>query len=187
MTTATKITFARVILIPVFIVCMYLANTFGAVMHYVALAVFAIASLTDLVDGKIARKYHQVTDLGKFLDPLADKVLVIAAMVMLCEQGLFPAWAVMIVLAREFAVSGLRMIAASKGKVIAAGWSGKVKTAVTMTGICFMLFLNTSVFADLLGLVVLHAVNWCVIAAVSLTTLYSGIEYFIQNRSVFEN
>ena len=74
-----------------------------------------------------------------------------------------------------------------KGKVIAAGWSGKVKTAVTMTGICIMLFLNTSVFADLLGLVVLHAVNWCVIAAVSLTTLYSGIEYFIQNRSVFEN
>ena len=172
MTTATKITFARVILIPVFIVCMYLANTFGAVMHYVALAVFAIASLTDLVDGKIARKYHQVTDLGKFLDPLADKVLVIAAMVMLCEQGLFPAWAVMIVLAREFAVSGLRMIAASKGKVIAAGWSGKVKTAATM--VCVVLMF----------LPIPPVVNTLCVWVITLTTLYSGVEYFVKNKDV---
>ena len=186
MTTATKITFVRVLLIPVFLVCMYLVEPCGAVMHYVALVVFAIASLTDLVDGKIARRYHQVTDLGKFLDPLADKVLVIAAMVMLCEWGIFPAWALMIVLAREFAVSGLRMIAASKGSVIAAGRSGKVKTAVTMTGISVMLLLNTSLFCDLLGWSLVNTVNWCVIIAISVTTLYSGIEYFIQNRSVFK-
>ena len=126
MTTATKITLVRVLLIPVFLICMYLTETFGMVMQYVALAVFAIASLTDLIDGKIARRYNQVTDLGKFLDPLADKVLVIAAMVMFCEGGLFPAWALMIVLTREFAVSGLRMVAAGKGTVIAAGWSGTV-------------------------------------------------------------
>ena len=87
MTTATKFTLARVLLIPVFLVCMYLAEVYGTVMQYVALAVFAIASLTDLIDGKIARRYNQVTDLGKFLDPLADKVLVIAAMAMFCPRA----------------------------------------------------------------------------------------------------
>lgn len=184
MTTATKITMARVFLIPVFLLCMYLVEAFGTVMQYVALGVFAIASLTDLVDGEIARRYHQVTDLGKFLDPLADKVLVIAAMAVFCEWGLFPAWALMIVLTREFAVSGLRMIAAGKGNVIAAGWSGKVKTAVTMAGICLMLFLNTAVFYDLLGVCFVEVVNWVVVAAISVTTLYSGVEYFVKNGSV---
>ena len=187
MTTATKITFARVILIPVFIVCMYLANTFGAVMHYVALAVFAIASLTDLVDGKIARKYHQVTDLGKFLDPLADKVLVIAAMAMLCELGQFPAWALMIVLAREFAVSGLRMIAATKGRVIAAGWSGKVKTATTMVCLCLALLLRGAFFAALLGESFIVAVEWVNVALISGTTLYSGVEYFVKNAAALKD
>lgn len=187
MTTATKITLIRIFLIPVFLICMYLSETLGTVMQYVALGVFAIASLTDLIDGQIARRCNQVTDLGKFLDPLADKVLVISAMVMFCEWGKFPAWAVMIVLAREFAVSGLRMIAAGKGHVIAAGWSGKVKTAVTMFGICLMLFLNTSVFEDLLGVSFLNVFNWVVVAAISLTTIYSGVEYFVQNRGIFQN
>lgn len=181
MTTATKITLIRVFLIPVFLLCMYLVDAFGTVMQYVALGVFAVASLTDLVDGEIARRCHQVTDLGKFLDPLADKVLVIAAMAMFCEWGMFPAWALMIVLSREFAVSGLRMIAAGKGNVIAAARSGKVKTAVTMTGICLMLFLNTSVFYDLLGVAAVDVVNRVVVAAISITTLYSGVEYFIKN------
>lgn len=187
MTTATKITMARVFLIPVFLLCMYLVEAFGTVMQYVALGVFAIASLTDLVDGEIARRYHQVTDLGKFLDPLADKVLVIAAMAVFCEWGLFPAWALMIVLTREFAVSGLRMIAAGKGNVIAAGWSGKVKTAVTMAGICLMLFLNTAVFYDLLGVCFVEVVNWVVVVAISLTTLYSGVEYFVRNGSALHS
>lgn len=187
MTTATKITMARVFLIPVFLLCMYLVETFGTVMQYVALGVFAIASLTDLVDGEIARRYHQVTDLGKFLDPLADKVLVIAAMAVFCEWGIFPAWALMIVLAREFAVSGLRMIAAGKGNVIAAGWSGKVKTAVTMAGICLMLFLNTAVFCDLLGVCFVEVINWVVVGAISVTTLYSGVEYFVCNGSVLHS
>ena len=170
MTTATKITLVRVILIPFFLLCMYLVGPLGTVMQYVALAIFAIASLTDLVDGKIARKYHQVTDFGKFLDPLADKLLTIAAMCIYCEWGVFPAWALMIVLTREFAVTGLRLIAVQKGTVIAAGWSGKVKTASTMVGLCAMMALP--------GIAVL---NWVVIAVIVLTTLYSGIEYFVQN------
>ncbi len=186
MTTATKITLVRVLLIPVFLICMYLVGTVGTVMQYVSLAIFAIASLTDLVDGMIARRYHQVTDLGKFLDPLADKVLVIAAMAMFCEWGIFPAWALMIVLTREFAVSGLRMIAAAKNRVIAAGWSGKVKTATTMAGICLMLFLNTPFFAGLFGVTFLEIVNWVIVAVISVTTLYSGVEYFMKNGDVLK-
>lgn len=185
MTTATKITLVRVLLIPVFLVCMYLSVTIGW-MRYVSLLVFAVASLTDLVDGKIARRYNQVTDLGKFLDPLADKVLVIAAMAMFCEWGQFPAWALMIVLAREFAVSGLRMVAASGGKVIAAGWSGKMKTAVTMAGLCIMLFLRCGLVFDLVGAQFVCWVNWLVVAAIAVTTLYSGLEYFIQNRTALK-
>ena len=170
MTTATKITLVRIILIPFFLLCMYLVKPLGTVMQYVALAIFAIASLTDLVDGKIARKYNQVTDFGKFLDPLADKILVIAAMAVFCEWRIFPAWALMIVLTREFAVTGLRLVAVQKGNVIAAGWSGKVKTASTMVGLCAMMALP--------GVPVL---NWVVIAVIVITTVYSGGEYFVQN------
>ena len=141
MTTATKFTMARLALVPVFILCMYL-RVWSPYMQFVALAVFAIASITDLIDGKIARKYHQVTDLGKFLDPLADKILVIAAMAVFCEWGRFPAWALMIVLFREFAVTGLRLIAVGNGRVIAAAYSGKMKTAITMAGLCLMLFFD---------------------------------------------
>lgn len=185
MTTATKITFVRVLLIPVFLVCMYVSESVGW-MKYLSLIVFAIASLTDLVDGKIARRYNQVTDLGKFLDPLADKVLVIAAMAMFCEWGSFPAWALMIVLGREFAVSGLRMVAAGKGTVIAAGWSGKMKTAVTMAGLCILLFLRCDMPYDFVGGCAVSIANWVVVAAISVTTLYSGVEYFIKNRSALK-
>ena len=171
MTTATKITLFRVVMIPVFLVCMYLSEIWSW-MQIVSCVVFAVASLSDILDGQIARRCNQVTDLGKFLDPLADKVLVIAAMAMFCEWGIYPAWALMIVLAREFAVTGLR--------VIAAGWSGKVKTAVTMTGLSFMLiFGRRFVFSEVL--------DWVVVAAITVTTLYSGIEYFVRNHDVFEN
>ena len=168
MTTATKITLFRVVMIPVFLVCMYLSEIWSW-MQIVSCVVFAVASLSDILDGQIARRCNQVTDLGKFLDPLADKVLVIAAMAMFCEWGIYPAWALMIVLAREFAVTGLRLIAAGKGRVIAAGWSGKVKTAVTMTGLSFMLvFGRRFVFSEVL--------DWVVVAAITVTTLYSGID-----------
>ena len=170
MTLASKITLIRVAFIPAFMVLMYLSGGFPGLWLWLALGVFIIASLTDYVDGQIARRCNQVSDFGKFLDPLADKLLTIAAMVMFCEWGQMPAWALMIVLTREFAVTGLRLVAVGKGKVIAAGWSGKVKTASTMIGLCVLMAFPTVGWMALL-------VNGVII----VTTVYSGIEYFIQN------
>jgi len=173
MTTASKITLVRVAMIPAFMLTMYLSGGAAGPWMWASLAIFIIASLTDFVDGHIARKYNQVSDFGKFLDPLADKLLTIAAMSMYCEWGIFPAWALMIVLTREFAVSGLRMVAGPKGKVIAAGKSGKFKTASTMVGLCAMMAFPG---VDIL--------NIAVIACIVITTVYSGVEYFIQNWNV---
>ena len=170
MTTASKITLARVFLIPAYMLFMYLSGGEAGLWMYLSLAIFIVASLTDYVDGYIARNYNQVTDFGKFLDPLADKLLTIAAMAMFCEWGAFHAWALMIVLTREFAVSGLRMVAGPKGKVIAAGKSGKVKTASTMVGLCVMMAFPQNTWISLVVMVMIVA-----------TTLYSGIEYFVQN------
>ena len=139
-----------------------------------AVAIFIVASFTDLLDGKIARKYNLVTDFGKFADPLADKMLVTAALLWFVEIGQMPAWALLIVLVREFAVSGLRMIASDKGRVIAAGWSGKVKTASTM--VCIVLM-----FLPIPGWL-----NTVCVAVIAITTLYSGVEYFVANRDVFK-
>ena len=170
MTTASKITLVRVVLIPVYMVTMYLSVGQAGLWMYISLGIFILASVTDFIDGYIARHYNQVTDFGKFLDPLADKLLTIAAMTMFCEWGVFPAWALMIVLTREFAVTGLRLVAVQKGNVIAAGWSGKVKTASTMIGLCVMMAIP--------GIALLDGI---VIGMIVVTTLYSGIEYFIQN------
>ena len=170
MTTASKITLVRVAMIPAYMVTMYLSHGQAGLWMYLSLAIFVVASLTDFIDGYIARHYNQTTDFGKFLDPLADKLLTIAAMAVYCEWGVFPAWALMIVLTREFAVSGLRMVAGPKGKVIAAGKSGKFKTASTMVGLCAMMAFPGN---DIL--------NWVVIGMIVLTTVYSGVEYFIQN------
>ena len=170
MTTASKITLVRVAMIPAFLVTMYLSAGAAGVWMWISLGIFILASLTDYVDGQIARKYNQVSDFGKFLDPLADKLLTIAAMCMYCEWGVFPAWALMIVLTREFAVTGLRLVAVQKGNVIAAGWSGKVKTASTMVGLCAMMaFPGVEILSNLVMIVIVG------------TTLYSGVEYFIQN------
>ena len=170
MTTASKITLIRVAMIPLFMVFLYLSGGNMGIWLWVSLGLFIIASLTDYVDGQIARKYNQVSDFGKFLDPLADKLLVIAAMTIFCEWGVFPAWALMIVRTREFAVTGLRLVAVGKGVVIAAGWSGKVKTFATMVALCVMM-----VFSGVEWL------NWIVIAVIVVTTVYSGIEYFTKN------
>ena len=170
MTTASKITLARVAMIPAFMVTMYLSGGESGLWMWISLGIFILASLTDYVDGYIARHYNQVTDFGKFLDPLADKLLTIAAMTVYCEWGIFPAWALMIVLTREFAVTGLRLVAVQKGTVIAAGWSGKVKTASTMVGLCVMMALPG-----------ISLLNGIVIGMIVVTTLYSGIEYFVQN------
>ena len=176
MTLATKITFIRVALIPVYMVAMYLSGGESGLWMWVALGVFILASVTDFVDGNIARKYHQVSDLGKFLDPLADKLLTIAAMVMFCRWGRFPGWALMIVLTREFGVTGLRLVAAGKGKVIAAGWSGKVKTASTMVALCVQMAFPT-----------VEWVAWAVTAVITVTTVWSGAEYFIRNRNCLKD
>ncbi len=170
MTTATKITLLRVVMIPAYMVFMYLSGGQPGLWMWLALGVFILASITDYVDGYIARKYQQVSDFGKFLDPLADKLLTIAAMAMFCQWGSFPAWALMIVLTREFAVSGLRMVAGPKGKVIAAGKSGKFKTASSMIGLCFMMAFPTVAW-----------LGWVVVGLIVITTVYSGVEYFIQN------
>ena len=169
MNLPNKLTMLRILLIPVFMVVLYMGFAGSA---YVALAIFIVASLTDLLDGKIARKYNLVTDFGKFADPLADKMLTTAAMLWFVECGQMPAWALLIVIVREFAVSGLRMIAADKGTVIAAGWSGKVKTASTMACIILMFLPIPAV------------VNTVCVWVIALTTLYSGVEYFMKNKDV---
>ena len=172
MNLPNKLTLLRIILIPFFMAVLYMGFP-GA--NLVALAIFIIASLTDLLDGKIARKYNLVTDFGKFADPLADKMLVTAAMLWFVENGQMPAWALLIVLIREFAVSGLRMIASDKGRVIAAGWSGKVKTASTM--VCIVVMFIPGLPAIL---------NTICVWIIALTTLYSGIEYFVKNKDVIQ-
>ena len=174
MTTATKITLLRVAMIPAYMVCAYFSNGGANLWMWISLGIFVLASITDFVDGLIARRCNQISDFGKFLDPLADKLLTIAAMAMFCQWGKFPAWALMVVLTREFAVSGLRMVAGPKGKVIAAGWSGKVKTASTMIGLIVMMAFPCVLW-----------VQWTVIIMTVVTTLYSGVEYFIKNWKVF--
>ena len=132
-TTANKITVLRIILVPFFLLFEYLGKP------GIAFTLFVIASLSDLLDGYIARKYNQITVFGKFMDPLADKILVLAAMCFLIEAHIMPGWAVALVLFREFAVSGLRLIAAQQNIVIAAAQSGKIKTASTMVCLCILL------------------------------------------------
>ena len=165
-----KITLLRIALIPVFLVLAYLE------LRWAALFVFIAASLTDLLDGYLARRYHQITNIGKFMDPLADKMLVLAAMCFFVEKGQMPGWALAVVLLREFAVSGLRMIAVEKNRVIAAAWSGKVKTTCTMVGLCFMLVFGRYDWLNLF-----------VIAVILVTTLWSGVEYFVKNIDVFRD
>jgi len=174
MTTASKVTMLRILLIPFFMAVALLEFRHS---DRIALALFLIASITDGLDGYIARKYNQISDFGKFIDPLADKLLVTSALLIFVQWGIMPAWALMVVLTREFAVSGLRMIAAAKGDVIAAGGSGKIKTVVTILGICFML--ATVNMEMVLG-------NQIVIALILLTTVYSGVEYFAKNYKVLE-
>ena len=173
-TTANKITVLRIILVPVFMVLMYLGYT------YWALAIYIIACLSDFIDGHIARKYNQVTNFGKFMDPLADKMLVLTAMCYFVDNDTMPGWVVALVLLREFAISGLRLLAVEQGTVIAAAWSGKIKTFVTMVA---------------LGVLIIVAEPWVPFkdiippvcsALIVISTLYSGAEYFIKNAAVFK-
>ncbi len=169
MTTANKLTLCRVVMIPIFLVLLYVDFT-GHL--WAALAVFILASVTDFIDGYVARHYHQITDFGKFMDPLADKLLVMSAMAWFVEVAWMPAWAFFVVIARELAVTGLRLVAVEQGRVIAAAKSGKVKTACTMVGIILMLIFPSA------------TLRLVCVAVILVTTIYSGIEYFIKNKDV---
>ena len=168
-TTANKITVLRIFLIPVFLLLAYRD------LMIPALSVYLISCLSDMIDGYIARHYNQITNFGKFMDPLADKMLVLAAMCIFIDKDQMPAWAVAIVLFREFAISGLRLIAVEQGRVIAAAKSGKLKTAVTMVCLgCLMVFPSPTM-------------SWVCTFLILLTTVYSGFEYFLKNRDVFQD
>ena len=169
MTTANKLTLCRVVMIPIFLVLLYVDFT-GHL--WAALAVFILASVTDFIDGYVARHHHQITDFGKFMDPLADKLLVMSAMAWFVEVAWMPAWAFFVVIARELAVTGLRLVAVEQGRVIAAAKSGKVKTACTMVGIILMLIFPNA------------TLRLVCVAVILVTTIYSGIEYFVKNKDV---
>lgn len=171
MNLPNKLTLLRILLVPVF-VFLLLCPILGD--KWVVLAIFCVACLTDFLDGKIARKYNLITDFGKFMDPLADKLLVCSALICLIDLGKLPSWFVVIVIAREFVVSGLRLIAVDNGIVIAASWWGKFKTAFQMTLIILLL-------VDLDALkVVTTIVFWATLAL----TLISMLDYLWKNRSV---
>lgn len=199
MTTANKITMVRILMIPFFI---YFALQYDKTSLIIALVLFCLASVTDFLDGYIARKYNQVTDFGKFVDPLADKLLVTAALLIFIEKGIFPAWMVFIVLAREFIITSLRNVAAAKGKVLAASWTGKVKTCVQIAGIIIDFFvlilisdsledMNTAIASSIgvvggadgptailtAGFGIPNIIAW----VVTLVTIYAGIDYMVKN------
>ena len=173
MNLPNKLTIARVIMIPFFVLFL-LTGLGGAASKWIALAIFIIASLTDLLDGHIARKYNLVTNFGKFMDPLADKLLVCAAMICLVEMGRLPAWIVIVIISREIIISGFRLIASDNGRVIAASYWGKFKTTFQMLMICLMI-------ADIAQIaVVTAAVMWIAL----VLTVVSLVDYLVKNKDV---
>ncbi len=184
MNLPNKLTTFRVVLIP-FFVFFAMTDVAGAASKWIALGIFIVASLTDFADGYIARKYHLVTNFGKFMDPLADKLLVSAAMICFVELQRMPAWIVLIIIAREFFISGFRLIAAEQGVVIAAGWWGKFKTAFQMFMVIFMII--ELALADMevqLGALTIAA---DVLMYISLAlTLISMVDYVAKNKAVLK-
>lgn len=176
MNTANKVTIARMILIPIFFVVLMSGMPYADV---IAMVIFAVAALTDGIDGHIARKYNQITDFGKFLDPLADKLLIATALIAFVELGRMPAWMAVIIIAREFIVTGLRSIAAAKGVVIAAIMTGKVKTCIQIgASICaFVLYNEPFVLAG-------KSIAWYAMLISTLFTIYSGYEYLKKNWNI---
>ena len=192
MNLANKLTMLRIFLVPVFLIFIAVKGIpYGTI---IATLIFIIASLTDQLDGYIARSRNQVTTFGKFMDPLADKLLVTSALISLVELGLIPSYAAIIIIAREFAVSGLRTIAASEGKVIAASWWGKIKTVIQIIAILLLLIkVNIETSSYLTTLINNNSVmnNFFNIAPIVflylavIITIISGIDYFIKNKKVF--
>lgn len=178
MNLPNKLTLFRVVLIP-FFVFFLLAPYFEEYGNYIAVAIFIVASITDFLDGKIARKYNLVTNFGKFMDPLADKLFVCSALICLIQLELIPAWVVIIIIAREFIISGFRLVASDNGVVIAASYWGKFKTAFQMlTVIVLILNIPNKVFT-ILGTVLIY---------VSLAlTVISLIDYIAKNKDVLKD
>ena len=175
MNLPNKLTMFRVILIPFFVV--FLLVDITSVDKWIALAIFIVASLTDLLDGKIARKYNLVTNFGKFMDPLADKLLVCSALICLVALERIPAWMVIVIIAREFIISGFRLVASDNGVVIAASYWGKFKTTFQIIMICLMI-------ADLAPLYyVTQIVMWIALAL----TVISLLDYLIKNKRVMQD
>ena len=175
MNTPNKLSLLRVALIPVLVLCMYLP---GWPMILISAAVFGAAAYTDYLDGHIARRDGLITDFGKFIDPVADKLLNLSAMIMLTYVGLLPQWAVIVILARELAVDGLRMVAVGQGRVIAAGKLGKIKTvSQIVTIIWLMLTLQP----------ITNVISCMLIIWVAVITLWSGADYLIRNKDCIKN
>lgn len=179
MNLANRLTLMRIFLVPIFLIFIAVRDIpYGKI---IATAVFILAALTDKLDGYIARSRNQITKFGKFMDPLADKLLVTAALVSLVDFHIVSAWSAMIIIAREFAVTGLRTIAASEGIVIAASWWGKIKTFVQIVAIIFAL----------VNLSYRHHAYFRLLTKISMSiavivTIISGIDYFVKNKHVFK-
>lgn len=174
MNLPNKLTVLRVILIPFFVVSMMIENGANQTFRYVAAAIFIIASLTDMLDGKIARKYNLVTNFGKFMDPLADKLLVCSALICLIQLGQLPAWMVIIIVSREFIISGFRLVAAEQGIVIAASYWGKFKTTFQMIAVVLII----------LNFEALSAVTLICTWAALILTIISLVDYIAKNHKV---
>lgn len=178
MNLPNKLTVLRVIMIPVFLVFL-LTDCAGDASKYIAAAVFVLASLTDMLDGRIARKYNLVTNFGKFMDPLADKLLVCSALIAFVELGYLPSWIVIIIISREFIISGFRLIAADKGVVIAANYWGKFKTTFQMIMTILLILQLDYPYAD--------TVEWIFVYIALALTVISLVDYIYRNIGVMSD
>ena len=177
MNLPNKLTLLRVVMIPFFVVCLLWEGGTNPTLRYISAAIFIVASLTDMLDGKIARKYGLVTNFGKFMDPLADKLLVCSALICLIELGQLPAWMVIVIIAREFIISGFRLIASDNGVVIAASYWGKFKTTFQMIGVV-LLILNIEALS-----MITAAVVWIAL----ILTVVSLVDYIVKNIGILTN
>ena len=184
MNLPNKLTLARILIVPLFV---FFVATKTPTYQWIALVLFILASITDMLDGRIARSRNLVTDFGKFMDPIADKLLVMSALVMLVEQNRMPGWVCMLMLAREFAVSGFRLVASTKGKVIAAGIWGKLKTITQMVYISMALLLIPMYEIDRDIHDVWHVATQVIMYVSMLLTLWSGFDYIWKNREYIKD
>lgn len=193
MNLPNKLTVARMIMVPFFVYFLLGTTETGRGVEYkwIALAIFIVASLTDWLDGKIARKYNLVTNFGKFMDPLADKLLVCSALIGLTWHGIMPAWMTIVIISREFIISGFRLVASDRGVVIAASWWGKLKTVSQMVMICFTLVVlnGEGFYGSAMGPVFYTGIDWLAIGLMwvsTILTVVSLIDYIVKNKNVMK-